>query len=150
MTDKKKTSVVKFRGINTVESNIALYNKKLEESEAFIKDSCESEIAELRKAQEKFRDKLQKVMKSKEVKNLHEEILDAEESVSHSFNRLQRELYKMQDDIHESDLSSEKKQNKLIALDRAVAEQYNTMVEKYPAAMRAQMLSRISNVQLLL
>ena len=142
-------SIVKFKGIDSIESNISLYNDKLKENEYLVQNACEAEIKELQKAQEKFRNKLQNTLKSKEVKKLQEEILDAEEKVSFSFNRLQREYNRMQDDIQESDSSNKTKQKQLTALNKAVAEQYHIMAEKYPAAMKAQMLLRISSSNLL-
>lgn len=154
LTSKKNEMVsydsIKFRGAQSLEQNMKDFNEKLEAGNAYVEEQCQSEIEELKAAQEKFEKKLKKVMKSEKMQKLEGEMEDANARASSSMRSVQREFQRMHDEIEDSNLSISEKQTKLKALHGAALQQYNEVANKYPAALKAQMLSQISNVGLLM
>ena len=75
---------------------------------------------------------------------------DANIQASASMRTVQREFQRMHNEIEDSNLSNSDKQIKIKALHRAASQQYNEVANKYPAALKVQMLTQISNVGLLL
>ncbi len=142
---------VKFRGKNKLEEDFKVYNDKIEESNEFIENACKDEIDNLKKAQAKFETKLKSVMKSEHMIALEEEVEESSDKVFKSMRNMQRELTKMHQDIEDNDTLNEKKKNEqYLALNRAAAQEFARLSDKYPSAMKAQLLSNFSRGNLLM
>ena len=145
--DHKLSTIPKFRGVEDLESNMEYYNRKLQESEELLKNACKEEIRELEQAQQKLQKKLNDVLKSDEMAKLEQKIDDSGQKVNSSMRKMYREIDKMHEEFEKDPDTYDKN---MMALNRAVAKEYTNLANKYPAAMKAQMLSSITGVRMIM
>ena len=137
---------------SSLDSDMKHYDSVLRKGESLVKSKCKSELEKLEKAQRKFEKKLQDVMKSDEMIALHDEAENASKKASLSFTKVEKEIVRQQEKIkNDMTLDSKSKKNELVALQDAAVKEYSQLAEKYPAALRAQMLTQLQthNVVLL-
>lgn len=135
------STIPKFRGIDDLESNMKYYNRKLQESEELLKNACKEEIQELEKAQQKLQKKLNDVLKSDEMTKLEQKIDDSGQKVDSCMRKMYNEIDKMHEEFEKNPDTYDKN---MMALNRAVAKEYTNLANKYPAAMKAQLLSNLT------
>lgn len=65
------------------------------------------------------------------------------QAVSKEMRTMQRELHRMEDEIYDKTTDLKDRDAKLHALHKAAISHYSDLSKKYPAVMRAQMLSNM-------
>ena len=142
---------IKFRGTTGLRQDMREYNQALEESEEYVTKQCEGELAEFKRAQKKLDEKLRSVMDSEQMQGYEKAIEKANAKATHSMKKVQREFTQMQYDIEDNDsIEANEKDRRLRMLSDAAMHEYSEMTKEFPSAMRAQMLSQLSGVRLLL
>ena len=142
---------VKFRSTTGLREDMREYNKVLEESQEYVTKQCDAELAEFKRAQRKLDEKLRSVMDSRQMQSYEKAIEKANEKATHSMRKVQREFTQMQYDIEDNDsIEAIEKDRRLRMLSDAAMHEYSEMTKDFPSAMRAQMLSQMSGVRLLM
>ena len=120
------------------------YDQNITKMNDFVQSECKEQIEEMKRAQAALEKKIESVMKLDEMKAMEKNAFEASDAMNMQMRRMHREFQRMEDDIYEdTKLDTETRDLKLHTLQQAALSQYNTLSEKYPAAMRAQMLSNI-------
>lgn len=133
-----------FRGQETLEDTMRRYDQHITKMNDFVHLECKEQIEEMKRAQAALEEKMQSVMKLEEMKTMEIDALGASDAMNMQMRRMHREFQRMEDDIYENTkLDTETRELKLRTLQQAALSQYSTLSEKYPAAMRAQMLSNV-------
>ena len=127
------------------------HNKALEESQEYVTKQCERELTEFKRAQTKLDERLRSVMDSEQMQGYEKAIEKANAKATHSMRKVQREFTQMQYNIEDNDsIEANEKERQLHVLSDAVMHEYSEMTREFPSAMRAQMLSQLSGVKLLM
>ena len=138
------TSDVSFRDTQTLENMMQSYEKQVSEMNSFVESRCSAELDALKKAEERLRVKLKKVMNEEEYVKSEDNITESSIHISNQMRKMHRELLKMEDAITTDDSLTRKEQDvKLDTLHRAALTEYSRLCKQYPAAMQAQMLQSI-------
>lgn len=133
-----------------LEHHMQLWNKRIEETNQHILHECKDEFEALKKAQRECQEKIDQVMRSEKMKTLEQSMFEEEEKTNKYVRRMQREYDKIYDDIElNPSLSQDEKRNQLNALAVSARDKFIELNEKYPAAMKAQMLANLSGKLLL-
>ena len=120
------------------------YDQNITKMNDFVQSECNEQIEEMKRAQAALEKKIESVMKLDEMKAMEKKAFEASDAMNMQMRRMHREFQRMEDDIYEdTKLDTETRERKLHTLQQAALSQYSTLSEKYPAAMRAQMLSNI-------
>ena len=111
---------------------------------SYIENACKDELDAMQKAQIALEKKLQDIMKDKKVRQMEDALQSQSDDVSIQMRKMQRELTRMENEIEDDiTLSDKDRQTKMHSLHKAAISQYKKISEKYPAAMKAQLLSNL-------
>lgn len=133
-----------------LERHMKRWNERIEETHKHVLDECKDEIDALKDAQRKCQEKMDKVMRSEKIKALEQSMFEEEEKTNKYVRRVQRELDKMYDDIDfDPSLTEDEKKRQRNTLAITARDKFSELHQKYPAAMKAQMLANLSGKMLL-
>ena len=139
-----KRDEVVFRGQETLEDTIKRYDEHINKMNEYVQTECKDQIAAMKKAQADLENKIKAVMTQDDMKRLEENAQREGDKMNTQMRRMQRELQRMEDDIYEdTSMDAHTREVKLNTLHKAAVSQYGRLSEKYPAAMRAQLLSNV-------
>ena len=111
---------------------------------SYIENACKDELDAMQKAQIALEKKLEDIMKDKKIRQMEDALQSQSDDVSIQMRKMQRELTRMENEIEDDiTLSDKDRQNKMHSLHKAAVSQYKQISEKYPAAMKAQLLSNL-------
>ena len=96
-------------------------------------NACEEEIKALEEAQHKLQQKLKHVMNSDTMLRLEDELHDSSHNVDVNMRSIAKEVRKLQQEFEKH---PETYETNMMALNRAVANEYTSLADKYPAAMK--------------
>lgn len=145
-----KNQLTTHESITSFERNMEEYNNKLEKTNSYMQKECQHELEKVKKAERKLQEKIKEVMRCDKMKEMENDVYEASVKTSKSMRNIQRDLQDMHYEIEDSNLSDKEKEEKIRALNTTVAEEYQKIAQKFPAAMKAQILSQISNSGLLM
>lgn len=128
-----------------LEKHMQKWNQAIEESQNILQTECQEEIEALKKAQRKYQEKIQSVMRSQKMKDMESRLFEAEEKTNQYVRRMQREFDQMLDEVEfDPKLSKDEKNKEQAALAKTARDEFVRLNDKYPAAMKAHVLSNLS------
>ena len=129
---------------NSLERTLSRHEENLKKMSTCINKACANEIRELEEAQRRFESRLQKVMKSQELVDIDNENVRYTNEVAGHISSMHDKLTQM-DSAIKNDLTlddrSRRKQRSMLQ-ENAYTE-INRLSQKYPSAVRAQMLHNL-------
>lgn len=138
------TNTIEYRGKDKLENYLAGYENKISDIQNLVSKNCESEMKAFEEAREKLEKKLKQVMNSPKMQKMEDEVNEAANDVSLQMRHMQREIEAMQDKIQEDTrLSKEERQAQQFQLSSMAIDEIKRLHEKYPSAMKAQMMSQM-------
>ena len=141
---ESKGDEVIFRGTDTLDDTIRRYDESITKMNDYIQSACQSELDAMKLAQTNLERKMKEVMGHKKLKTMEENAQIQGDEMNTQMRRMQRELQRMEDDIYDDrGLSERDRQQKMHSLHKAAISQYKDFSERYPSAMRAQLLSNM-------
>ena len=138
----RETGIV-FRGKETLEDTMHRYDDCIKKVNTYVEAQCKHQIEAMQKAQTDLESKMEEVMKQQEFKNMETKTQQENQAVSKQMRTMQRELHRMEDEIYDKTTDLKDRDAKLHALHKAAISHYSDLSKKYPAVMRAQMLSNM-------
>lgn len=143
-TRRTDAVVPRFRGAQDLETRLARFEEQAVKNRDHVAKACEAEIAALSAAQKEFEKKLRTVLKSKEMEQMEESLSAAQDKLTQSMRGIEREMRRMSDKIEDDvTLSEKQKSARLQQLQEAASAAFTKLAEKYPTAVRAQMVGRV-------
>ena len=131
-------------GKETLEETIRRYDRSLVEMNEYVETQCKSELEAVTKAQADLEEKLRQVMSQDKMKAMEATAEDHGDQVNVQMRRMQRQLRAMEDDIYDDQtIDTKTRDEQLHALHKTALSEYGKLSEKYPAAMRVQLLSQV-------
>lgn len=136
--------LIPFSTPQSLDDILKSYDAKLQKSDQLLKDACAKEMKELERAQSNFQKALQRAMDSEEMAELEDSIDREQARLDKTMRGMQRELHRMEDKIDtDVTLDDAERRRRHDALHRAASDELRRVSSKYPAVMRAQMLSQV-------
>jgi cell fate (sporulation/competence/biofilm development) regulator YmcA (YheA/YmcA/DUF963 family) len=133
-----------FRGQETLEDTMRKYDQSITKMNDFVHSECNEQIEHMKRAQAALEKKIESVTRCDEMKAMEKNAQKNSDAMNTQMRRMHREFQRLEDDIYEdTTLDTETRDLKFHTLQQAALSQYGKLSEKYPAAMRAQMLSNI-------
>ena len=128
-----------------LEKHMKKWDETIHKSQNILETECKEEIAALKEAQKKYQEKIQAVLQSEQMKKMESQLFEAEEKTNKYVRRMQREFDHMLDEVEfDKKLSQDEKNTKQAALAKTAREEFVRLNNKYPAAMKAHVLSNLS------
>lgn len=138
------SSQLVFRGQETLEDTMRRYDRSISKMNEFVQSECKTQIQAMERAQADLDARLKAVMARDEMKAMEEETQQHGDKMNTQLRRMHREFQRMEDEIYDdASMDTDERHLKLRTLHQAALDQYGKLSEKYPAAMRAQVLSNI-------
>lgn len=143
-----QSDMIVFRGTQNMEDTIKRYDESITQMNSYIENACKDELDAMQKAQIALEKKLQNIIKDKKVRQMEDMLQSQSDDVSKQMRKMQRELMKMENEIEDDITLSEKdRQKKMHNLHKAAVSQYKRFSEKYPAAIKAQIISNLRHLE---
>ncbi len=128
----------------SLEGTLSRHEENLQKMSTCIHRACANEIRELEKAQRRFESRLQKVMKSQEIVDIEDENVRYTNEVADHISNMHEKVTQMDSAIkNDLTLDEPSRQKQRSMLQNNAYTEINRLSQKYPSAVRAQMLHNL-------
>jgi predicted nuclease with TOPRIM domain len=140
---REDPDTIVFRGKDDLENVMRRYDKSIQKMNKYIDEQCQNQIEALNKAQAELEAKLETVMSDTKLKEMENNAQRENDAVNKQMKYMKKEFERMEDEIENANLDSDTRNAQLLTLHKAARSHYADLSKKYPAAMKAQILSSI-------
>ena len=148
----RSSDVIKFRGgsksisSNEMETVLEKYNENLLKMNDYVEKECATEIEQLKQAQKSLQKKMKETLSHEEMQTCEKNVQETQTNLSRQMRRMHRELQDLEDNILDDVVMSEdQKMKNLDALHQTAIQEYTRLSQKYPAAMKVQILNNMQH-----